>query len=71
MAKNASCRQCNKIGHFAGVCKSSKFHSLEENYSSDDEEGLNQDMHLLRVTGLESTTALPQVKMLNGGKVFK
>ena len=53
MAKNASCRRCNKIGHFASVCKSTKVHSLEENYSSDEEEGLDQDMHLLRVTGLE------------------
>ena len=53
MAKNASCRRCNKIGHFASACKSSKVHSLDESYSSDDEEGLDQDMHLLRVTGLE------------------
>ena len=35
------------------MCKRSKVHSLEENYSSDDEEGLDQDMHPLRVTGLE------------------
>ena len=53
LEKNASCRRFNKIGHFVSVCKSSKVHSLEENYSSDDEEGLDQDMHLLRVTGLE------------------
>ena len=53
LEKNASCRRCNKIGHFASVYKSSKVHSMEENYSSDDEEGLDQDMHLLRVTGLE------------------
>ena len=43
----------NKTGHFASVCKSSKVHSLNENYSSDDEEDLDQDMHLLQVTGLE------------------
>ena len=42
-----------KTGHFASVCKSSKVHSLDENYSSDDEKDLDQDMHLLQVTGLE------------------
>ena len=41
------CRRCNKIGHFASIGRSTqgKVHSLDENYSSDDE-GLDQDMHL-------------------------
>ena len=53
--KQDSCRRCNKVGHFASVCRrpTGRANTIDEDYSSDNEEGLDQDMHLLHVTYLE------------------
>ena len=53
-AKNEPCNKCNKLGHFAQVCRSQKnrFNTLnEEVYPSDDEEDAN--VHLLHRASLE------------------
>ena len=53
-AKNEPCNKCNKLGHFAQVCRSQKnrFNSLnEEVYPGDDEEDAN--VHLLNIASLE------------------
>ena len=54
-AKHNSCRRCNKVGHFASVCRrpTGRVNTIDEDYSSDNEEGLDQDMHLLHMTYLE------------------
>ena len=53
-AKNEPCNKCNKLGHFAQVCRSQKnrVNSLnEEVYPSDDEEDAN--VHLLHIASLK------------------
>ena len=53
-AKNEPCNKCNKLGHFAQVCRSQKnrVNSLNERvYHSDDEE--DADVHLLHIASLE------------------
>ena len=67
-AKNEPCNKCNKLGHFAQVCRSQKnrVNSLnEEVYPSDDEEDAN--VHLLHIASLEIDGAMK----MNGGRLWK
>ena len=52
LAKNAECRKCHKIGHYAAFCRSKKIQKFAEVEEEDDELFLNnEDSHMGTIVG--------------------